>query len=30
MLDGIHPTAAANKRIAQALLKMMEERKIRR
>ena len=30
LLDGIHPTAAANTRIAKALLKMMEERKVRR
>jgi lysophospholipase L1-like esterase len=30
LVDGIHPTAAANTRIAEALLKMMEERKMRR
>lgn len=30
LLDGIHPTSAANTRIAKAVLMMMEERKIRR
>ncbi|HKP61007.1 MAG TPA: SGNH/GDSL hydrolase family protein [Polyangiales bacterium] len=30
LVDGIHPTAAANDRIAKALLGLMEERKIRR
>jgi lysophospholipase L1-like esterase len=30
LVDGIHPTAAANSRIADALIKMMEERKMRR
>lgn len=30
LVDGIHPTAAANTRIAEALIKMMEERKMRR
>jgi hypothetical protein len=30
LVDGIHPTASANTRIAEAVLKMMEERKMRR
>jgi lysophospholipase L1-like esterase len=29
-IDGVHPTSAANRRIATAVLKMMEERKMRR
>jgi hypothetical protein len=30
LVDGIHPTAAANDRIAKALLTLMEQRKMRR
>lgn len=30
LVDGIHPARAANDRIAEAILKMMEERKMRR
>ena len=30
LVDGIHPTSSANDRIAKAVMKMMEERKMRR
>jgi hypothetical protein len=30
LVDGIHPSSAANDRIAAALIKLMEERKMRR